>query len=227
MGFGTLFAGYFLILNIAYYGFSDFLAAAIMLYGLYKLSSVNQGFKAAMYSMCLFGVFSLVELVAFTLDMFSIGGNLAAFMTVLSTLRHLLVCLFTVPMLIGMRDVCREVELPDLAVRCKRSIFAAFAVYALGIVLEAEGIFSFIPANYLPLVSLAMMTLTLIYVIFNLTNIYSCYMKICMPGEDEKRKEKKSGIMDKFMARQEEKQREYIEYKLENKAKKDEKRKKK
>ena len=49
MGFGTLFFGYFLILNVTYYGFTDAIAAAVMLLGFYKLSTVNSYFKYAAY----------------------------------------------------------------------------------------------------------------------------------------------------------------------------------
>ena len=63
MGFGTLFIGYFLILNITYYSFTDIIAALIMLLGLYKLSTVNKHFKLGTYSCIGFSCFALVELI--------------------------------------------------------------------------------------------------------------------------------------------------------------------
>ena len=62
MGFGTLFIGYFLLLNLTYYGFTDVIAASVMLLGLYKLSGVNKYFKAAAISSGALLVFSLGEL---------------------------------------------------------------------------------------------------------------------------------------------------------------------
>ena len=55
MGFGTLFFGYFLLLNITYYSFTDLIAALIAAMGLYKLSSVNRPFKNGFYASVIFG----------------------------------------------------------------------------------------------------------------------------------------------------------------------------
>ncbi len=215
MGFGTLFAGYFLILNVTYYGFSDFLAAAIMLYALYKLAFVNKSFKIAMYSMCAFGAFAIFELVIFALDMLSVGGDFGTLLTVIATVRHTLICAFTAPMLMGMRDVANEVELNDLGKKCQNMLLPTFIIYALAILLEAEGLFPFIPSKYLALSGLFVMLAMLVLIIINLTSIYSCYMRICMPGEaaSKSRKKKAPSLLDRMMERQERKQREYLEYK--------------
>ncbi len=217
MGFGTLFAGYFLILNVTYYGFSDFLAAALMLYALYKLSFVNKSFKIAMYSICAFGAFAIFELVIFALDMLSLGGDFSTLLTVIATVRHTMICAFTVPMLMGMRDVANEVELNELGKKCQNTLLPTFIIYALAILLEAEGLFPFIPSKYLALCGLFVMLATLVLVIINLTSIYSCYMRICMPSEAAGRsgKKKAPGLLDRMMERQEQKQREYLEYKAE------------
>ena len=38
MGFGILFCGFFLLLNVFWFQYTDLLSALILLYGLYKLS---------------------------------------------------------------------------------------------------------------------------------------------------------------------------------------------
>ena len=44
MGFGTLFIGYFFLLNISNFTYTDIIAGMVVLLGLYKLSSVNKQF---------------------------------------------------------------------------------------------------------------------------------------------------------------------------------------
>ena len=52
-------------------------------------------------------------------------------------------------------------------------------------------------------------------VIFNLTAIYGCYMRICMPGErDLPERESRFGFINAARRYQEKKQREYAEYRL-------------
>ncbi len=213
MGFGTLFFGYFLILDFAYYGFSDFLAAAIMLYALYKLAFVNKSFKNAMFSMCAFAVFSIFELVIFVLDMFSVGGDLGAILSAAAALRSLLICIFTVLILLGMRDVCYEVELNYLGKRCHSSVLPVFIIYSLSILLETGGNFSFIPTKYLALTGLFVLLATIVIIVVNLISIYSCYMKICMPNETRAKKVRKTPkLIESFKKHEERKQQEYIEY---------------
>ena len=59
MGFGTLFFGYFLLLNIAYNTFTDLIAALIMAMGLNKLSTVNHPFKNGFIASVIFAVIGL------------------------------------------------------------------------------------------------------------------------------------------------------------------------
>ena len=61
MGFGILFIGYFLILNLTYYGLTDVIAAAVMLLGLYNLSGYNKYFKWAFIATSVFLALSLGE----------------------------------------------------------------------------------------------------------------------------------------------------------------------
>ena len=60
---------------------------------------------------------------------------------------------------------------------------------------------------------------TLILIAINLSSIHTCYVRICMPGDEKPKapKEKKSrfGFVNAFRHHEEEKRREYYEYKLE------------
>ena len=72
MGFGTLFVGYFFILNFPYCAYTDALAALLMLYGLYKLSGINENFKRATYFTAVFALFGIAELF---LELFGENGK--------------------------------------------------------------------------------------------------------------------------------------------------------
>ena len=225
MGFGILFVGYFLILNFAYPAFTDVIAAAIMLYALYKSSGVNRGFKVGAWVCFAFTVFGFAEFIIEGADMFFAIGTPEVLSTVMAAARHLIILLLTVTAMAGIRDVAGEVELYELQTKAKSSITAATAVYALSILLEAA-FPSFIPVQVLAYISMITLIATLMLIIFNLTIIYSAYMHICMPEELDDGgviPESKFGFVNEFRRRQEDKTREYIEYKLEKRKKKAEK----
>ena len=71
MGFGTLFIGYFLLLNVTYYSFTDLVAALIMAVGLTKLSTVNRYFKYASFAALGFAAVGLVEFISELIRMLS------------------------------------------------------------------------------------------------------------------------------------------------------------
>ena len=62
MGFGTLFIGFFLLLNVMDSSFTDLISALVMALAFYKLSFINRDFKyayRACYAMILVGVAEL------------------------------------------------------------------------------------------------------------------------------------------------------------------------
>ncbi len=217
MGFGTLFVGYFLLLNISYYGFTDIICALVMTFALYKLSPINQGFKRASWVGMAFAVFALFELVLAAIDMFFPSVELGALVSSVGMARSFTVCILTVFMLIGMRDICREVELSNLSVRCNRAIFVTFAVYSLNIIWQTSDLFGNFNVQLVLIVGILIILATLLLVSVNLISIYGCYMNICMPNEQKKSKENEKsrfGFVNRFREHEEEKQREYAEYRL-------------
>ena len=73
MGFGTLFIGYFFLINISYFTYTDIIAGMIMLLGLYKLSSVNKPFFYGAICAGIFALFSLFEFVVTVLGIFEVS----------------------------------------------------------------------------------------------------------------------------------------------------------
>ena len=227
MGFGILFIGYFLNLNFAYYQFTDAIAAIIMLYALYKLSYLNRGMKLAARVAMLYAVLGIFELAVAGLEMFYIIDHNALLYFISAVLRNMIIGVLTASMLYGMRDVAREVGLNALGERCVRLFSMTVVLYPVLALLECGELGSFIDVRVLVYASVIAIFLTLILTVLVLATIYSCYMRICMPeDEDMPEKESKFKLVNAFRRHEEEKQREYQEYKLEQLKKKQAKRKK-
>ena len=208
MGFGTLFIGYFLLLNLTYYGFTDAIAAAIMLLGLYKLSGVNRFFKMATVASAVFLAFSLGELGIAVYEIFFKSISTTTLVSVMSIVRCAAIGVLTALMLKGIEDVAREVDIEDLPQKASRLAIISAVIYSLWIAFEAPLSFmgDFIPA----LLSLVIMLATIALIIVNLTVIYSCYMKICMPGDEDNSREKTSRFefVNEYRARKAEREAE-------------------
>jgi len=229
MGFGTLFIGYFLLLNITYtFCLTDIIAAAIMALGLYKLSSVNKDFTRALYSSYAFILFSLAELVIEGLNMFGITKNYTDIIPYVSMARYVIVFVLTMFMLRGIADVANEVGIKALEKRASHSVIANAIIYALCFVFEIPPIATITSAP-MAIIGLVLLLSLFVIVIVNLVTIYTAYMRICMPEDENEEEEKPSrfAFVNKYREHRMQKEREYAEYKLEKAKKKAEKKKKK
>ena len=200
MGFGTLFIGYFLILNLTYYSLSDVIAASVMLLGLYKLSGFNKYFKYSLIACGVFLAFSVGEFGVAIYEMFFAKLDLPALISAMSAVRSLIIGVMTVLMLKAICAIAREVELPELTKKCDRLTVATSTVYSVLIVLELP--LSFIDPYVLAVSSLLVILAEIVVLILNLTAIYTCYMKICMPGDEElKDKPSRFAFVNEYRAR--------------------------
>lgn len=224
MGFGTLLGGYFLLLNFTtYYRFTDVIAALMMFYALYKLSGVNQMFKNAMGAAAVFSIFGFAELVIAMLDLFDLFFLGDTLISALAMSRCLIVGVLTYLILLGMKNVADEVDIKSLKIKCNYLSYVTIAVYSLNILLETSSLSAFLPDSVLLFLAPVCIIALLALIIMNLTAIFSCYSKICMPEDNNtKYEEKKSrfGFVNKFRAHEDERRREYAEYKLEKLKKK-------
>ncbi len=218
MGFGTLFVGYFLLLNVTYYDFTDAIAAIVMLYGIYKLSSINKGFKRALCAVLVFTVFGIFELGYAVYNMFfSYGVSSETVVSVISLIRYALLAILTVFVTLGMSEVANEVKLRVLAIKCERVFYMTIPIYAVSALLEAISISGILDFKIITAIGIIALICNLALTILALICIYSCYMRICMPGDDEKMDKPKNSrfaFVNAFRKHEEEKQREYAEYKL-------------
>lgn len=227
MGFGILFIGYFLLLNLTYYSITDVIAAAVMLLGLYKLCSINRYFKTSAVCVGIFLAFSIGEIGIAFYEMFvkKIGSPLLV--SYMSITRCLIIGIITVMMLKAMSEVAKEVGISDISKKCNRMIYVSFITYSLWILLEFP--IPFINDYVLAIASLITIIATIVLTIINLTIIYGCYMKICMPGDENVMKDKPSrfAFVNEYRARKAEQAKRENEERIENLKKKLEKKGKK
>ena len=215
MGFGTLFVGYFLLLNIFQSGFTDLIAASVMLLGLYKLSKVNKYFYASAIASLAFLVFGLGEFGIEAYNFIFVGNKIdSALLTSILRIAHsILVGTLTVLILKGIRDVAKEVDLKVIPQKADRLAITAVVIYTAWIVLQVP--LSFIDGRVLQVIYVMTIFATLLLIAVNLSVIYSCYMRICMPGDEElKDKPSRFAFVNEYRARKAEKEREENERRI-------------
>ncbi len=223
MGFGTLFIGYFFLVNISYFHYTDVICAAIMLLALYRLSWVNRSFLTAMAFSGVFTVFSLVELGGAIVDTF-IPGSIGTLLDYVAIPRYILIFALTVAILHGIAEVAAEVDARELSARARRTLPFCL-IYLIMAVLELPELAAL--GKAVVIASIIVIIALLILLAMNLVTIYRAYMQICMPDE-RAHKEKKSrfGFINRFREYEEGKAREYAEYKMNKRAASDGKKKK-
>lgn len=225
MGFGTLLIGYFFLVNITYFEYTDIIGAMIMLMGLYKLSSVNKNYFNGMIASIVFAVFSFVELILAAIALF--GGSITAANPYIAAVRYLLIFILTLFILMGTRDVAKEVE-ADALMQTAKKLIPLCSVYAVSALFEipfVSSIFGKIAAYIFFVLIIALFA----YVLSVFFMLYKAYMQICMPEDLEKEKlsQQKNSIFDKFFENLEKSGREYAEYKLTKKRENNSKKRKK
>ena len=229
MGFGILFIGYFLFLNVTYPGFTDLISGLLVLYAFYKLIPINKYFRMSVIPAAIFSVFGLFELTVELMAM--IGINISAISTYLAAPRFIITGIISITMLMGLWEVAREVDVPETKSRVKVARPMTYVAFPLCAILEFPAITGLIPDG-LPIAIVSTVALLFVFfvTIYNLTAIYSAYMRICMPEDIDNEvpiKPSRFGFVNKFREHEAEKQREYQEYKLNRFKKKNERRKKK
>ncbi len=227
MGFGTVFFGYFLLLNITYFSFTDLIASLIMALGFYKLSTVNRYFMGAFYTVFGLSAVGLVELTAEFYAMFVGEGLMDSVLSYTLIPRSVIIATITLFMLLGIESVADEVELSKLAKRARLTMPFALIVYGFSALLEIPYLEKIIDVKALAILSVITIISAFTLTVINLVTVYSSYMKICMPNEIDNDVDKPSrfGFVNKYREHTAQKQREYAEYKLEKLKKKNSKKK--
>jgi hypothetical protein len=211
MGFGTLFVGYFLLINITYFEYTDIIAAMLMLMAAYKLTFVNKYFKYAMYAATFFALFAFGELIFSLINFFAFIPHYKIVLSYVAFTRYTLIFILCVFFMRGISDVAEEVELLSLHRSAKKWANASF-IYLIAGFFEIPFATNFL-GSVLPYVYLAALLSILAYHTIVLYTVYRAFKDIIMPEQDIK-KSKGTSFTDKLWNRIEEGNREYAEYKL-------------
>lgn len=220
MGFGILMIGYFLILNLPFYGATDLISGIIMTMAFYKLRTVNKYFSFAILPAALFAAVGVPELIEMMASLF--GMDMSALLFYTAAPRYLVLCILSVLMMKGIEQVSKEVEVYKTAKNARNIQPFIYLVFGGMLILELPFTFGD-ESKWIALAALIFLLGCFALVLYSLTVIYSAYKWICMPEDvDNEAVEKPSrfGIINSFRSHQEKKSREYAEYKLE-KMKKD------
>lgn len=226
MGFGTLFFGYFLLLNITYFYFTDLIAALIMAMSLNKLSSVNKFFKGGFYTALFLALIGAAELALQIYASFAPTFDLTGISGYFALARYISIATCTAFILLGIEDVSYEVGLDALAKKARRNLIISFIVYAFATLLEIPMLEALVDIKILMRISVFTLLMIIVAVALNLFTIYSAYAKICMPNDknhDVQDKPSRFEFVNKFREHSAERQKEYAEYRLEKMKKKNQK----
>ena len=229
MGFGTLFIGYFLLLNLTYSAFTDLIAALIIALGLYKLTTVERNFKLGFFASFGLDAIGLLELIEKMYTMFFPSANTAAFISYISIPKYIIISMLTIFILKGIESLAEELEITKLRSRAKLLSPISLFIYGILTLLAIPELESLFAVSTLGVLSIVTLLSVFALTIVNLSLIYTAYANICMPGEEDnnfKQKKSKFDIVNKFREHHEEKNKEYAEYRLEKLKAKSKKKKK-
>ncbi len=227
MGFGILMIGYFLILNLPFYGATDVISGIVMTMAFYKLRTVNKYFSFAILPAALFAAVGVPELIEMMASLF--GADMSAMLIYTAAPRYLVLCILSILMMKGIEKVSLEVEVYKTAKNARNIQPFIYLVFGGMLILELPFTFGE-ESKWIALTGLIFLLGCFALVLYSLTVIYSAYKWICMPEDvdnDAVEKPSRFGIINSFRARQEEKNREYAEYKLEKMKNKTSKKKRK
>lgn len=216
MGLGTLFIGYFLLLNVTYFGYTDLLSGLIMLMGLYKLRPINKQFKYAFIFASVFSVLGAAELVVSLISTFMPLFKEDSVLLYLTPARYVILTPLSFFVMLGIRDVSAEVGIKFLSKKAGYYAYVSMIAFALAAIFDLPFL-TFIPAKALAVIALILLLFIFITVIIDLTVIYKAYLRICMPEDlvyQNTEKKSKFEFVNKFREYEKGKQKEYAEYKL-------------
>jgi len=192
MGFGILLLGYPLILSVTLHsmGFCfEILGYLIMFRALSVLSEYGNYFRYAKYA-----VSALIPLGAFSLILqsFSWFGADELYETVSSVtsvpysmLLAVALLVFHMLLLLAVKTIAREVDLPKLVTEASRNIVVTWLYFFAAIAssfLNVPAVTEILP--YYKLLGYVSM-FGVIWMLLNLKMIFVCYMRICLPGDED------------------------------------------
>ncbi len=206
MGFGLLFLGYFLLVNITFYGYTDLFCGMVLLYALSRLSVYNKPLKIAFYIAVGFTVYAIPEFLLSMLELFPpVPLGFANVMDALLPVRYLVLLALTVTLLWGVRKVAKEVELQKLAERIDCILIVPALANLMMAVLSIKPLITGIETQTALGLTLIALTLFLLSLGLTLYVIYTAYMRICLPEDvDMPEKPSRFAFINRYRQRRDE-----------------------
>lgn len=184
MGYGLLFLGYFLLVNITFYGYTDLFCGMVLLYALSRLSVYNKPLRVAFYIAVGFTVYAIPEFLLSLLELFPPAPlGFINVMDALLPVRYLLILALTVSVLWGVRTMAKEVELTKLSERIDCILIVPVLANLMMAVLSIKPLITGMQAQTALGLTLIALTLFLVSVGLTLYSIYTAYMRICLPED--------------------------------------------
>ena len=214
MGFGILFIGYLFLLNFSFFSYTDVLAAACILFALEKLRVWNKGFKSAFLAAIPFFAIGFFEFILKLLSLFSVTVS-PALSVWGSALRMLALCPLHLCLLIGIKQITKEVGLEKMEMQAMMLLPLSPLIHLSQSLLEIPSIFSNVKPQNLLTVQFIVLSAALIFSFVMLFFVYKCYAKICLPSDiNMDQKPSRFRFVNEYRAKKEAKQREEIEARI-------------
>ena len=183
MGFGLLFFGYFFFFTIPFRGIDvavDLVGYAIMFIALSKISHHAPVFKKV--KCCVYPLFLCGALILASQIGTALGFSLTAFTKITGALNAASILLFHLVLLSSTKTLALEVGVKKIAARSIRNIIITVLYYTL---ICLVNIGSPVNNSFLSSLSAVIYLFGYLFLILNLIGIYSCYMYICLEGDED------------------------------------------
>ena len=190
MGFGLLFVGYACFFNLYFWGYTDVFAVILQLLALQKLREVSPPFKGAMRAAFPLLAVSFAAFVYSTLHLIGVIGDGDVSTTVYSVLAIAgTVCklIYTFFLLQAVQKIALVTEVQHIFVRAFRNRLFSCLYYGLWLALELCGGLPLTEevAKVLHGFTVAVLILGLVVIFLNAKLLFSCYMWICLEGDED------------------------------------------
>lgn len=188
MGFGLLFIGYMFTLDyslqkVVFDLLPDVLGYLIMFSAMCKLAPYNKGFgyaKVLLLPLIALGGVTAAFEVAGVIG-YTPGSIIVDIVKTCSMLSKFFMFAYTVALTMGIRDIARETDLPKVVFRAIRNMAMSSLYYVAYIA------FDFMPISgaKAQMVNAIIYSFGVIVILLNLLLIFSCYMRICLEGDED------------------------------------------
>ena len=188
MGVGILFLAYFLAFFVPL-SYLHVIGYAGVAWALTKLKDYRPAFLKAAWWLIPLGVCCLYHIAGSVLELLPYFGVAVPELSLLGTVPNAIVSMLESALTLGfhivflrqLRGFSAELELPAIARRAEWGLWLVCVqsnCYILALVLELAGM-------GLQLFSLIAFFMQFVWAVFNLINLFSCYMYICPEGDEE------------------------------------------